>query len=152
MAQNYEVESLATNTTYQVRFLIGDTNVASGMALEDEEIEWLLSTEANIYMAAAAAADMIVTKINGSTGTGGTVGPITRKRIGQTDISYFNGRTAEQYLSLASTLRARGGTHQMPFAGGISATDKLTRELDTDRPAGRIRLGQFDSVDSIRER
>ena len=152
MAQTYEVENLATDETFQVRFLIGDTNTAAGMVLEDEEIDWLLSTEANVYMAAAAAADMIVTKIDGSTGTGGTVGPITRKRIGQTDISYFNGRTSEQYASLASSLRARGGTHQMPFAGGISATDKLTRELDLDRPAGRIRLGQFDSPDSIRER
>ena len=151
MAQSYDVANLASDETTQVRFLIGDTNATSGMALEDEEIAWLLSTEANVYMAAAAAADMIVTKINGSTGTGGTVGPITRKRIGQTDISYFNGRTSEQYGSLASTLRARGGTHQMPFAGGISVDDKAIRQADLDRPTGGIRRGMFDSPDSIPE-
>jgi hypothetical protein len=81
----------------------------------------------------------------------GTTGPITRKRIGQTDISYANGRTTEQYATLATTLRRRSN-HQMPFAGGISVADKYLREIDTDRPDGRIRGGMFDSVDSIRER
>jgi hypothetical protein len=150
MAQTYEVENLATSETFQVRFLIGDTNLTTGMMLEDEEIAWLLSTEANIYMAAAAAAEMVMTKMGGA--VVGATGPITRKRVGQTDITYANGRTSEQYSSLASSLRARGSNHQMPFAGGISVNDKYLREIDLDRPEGRIRLGQFDSPDSIRER
>ena len=150
MAQTYEVENISTDETYQVRFLIGDTNLSTGMLLEDEEIDWLLATEANVYMAAAMAADMIVTRMNGA--VVGATGPITRKRVGQTDITYANGRTSEQYGSLAGSLRARGSNHQLPFAGGISVSDKATREIDTDRPAGRIRLGQFDSPDAIPER
>lgn len=148
MAKTYDPAQLATSQVYQVRFLIGDTLVGTPPAgpvnrlvLDDAEIAWLLTREANVYMAAAAAAETIVQVINaGSTGNG----LVTRKRVGQTDISYANGKTAEDYSALAKQLRARSG-HQIGFAGGISASDKLTREQDTDRPVGRLRLGQFDS-------
>lgn len=149
MAQTYEPENIAASELFQVRFLIGDTDLNAGMVLQDEEIEWLLTQEANVYMAAAEAADKIIVAMRGA--TSGTSGAITRKRIGQTDISYANGKTSKEYETLAGMLRRRGRGHQLIFAGGISAADKLSRDLDTDRPTNRIRIGQFDSVDSIRE-
>lgn len=151
MAQTYTVEDIATDETYQVRFLVGDTNL-DAMVLQDEEIDWLLTQEANVYMAAAAAADKIILVMAGASGAVGTTGPVTRKRIGQTDISYANGRTSSQYETLAASLRRRGRSHQTIFAGGISQSDKDDRDLDTDRPtSGRIRAGQFDSIDAIPE-
>jgi hypothetical protein len=100
-------------------------------------------------MAAAAAADRIALIIAG--GAGAAAGFITRKRVGQTDISYANGRTESEYSALAKMLRGRGRTHQTLYAGGISVADKLLTTLDTDVPPGRIKLGQFDSPESIRE-
>jgi hypothetical protein len=44
MAQTYEPENIASSELFQVRFLIGDTDVTNGMVLEDEEIDWLLTT------------------------------------------------------------------------------------------------------------
>lgn len=155
MAKTYDPAQILTDETYQVRFLIGDTDVGtppSGpvnrLILYDEEIDWLISTEANVYMAAAAAADKIVLMMSSSSGSSGL---ITRKRVGQTDISYANGRTSKEYTALASVLRARGRSHQVIFAGGISQADKDARDLDTDRPTNRIRTGQFDSIDAMRE-
>jgi hypothetical protein len=147
MAKTYDPSQIATDETYQVRFLVGDTaappNVTPATAvLDDNEIDWLLATEANVYMAAAAAADAIVGVMNGA--ASGTTGVVTRKRVGQTDISYANGKTATEYSALAAQLRRRSG-HQVAFAGGISASDKRTRATDSDLPAGRLRLNQFDS-------
>lgn len=150
MSQTYEPTEIATDETYQVRFLVGDTNVES-MVLQDEEIDWLLTTEANVYMAAAAAADRIATSMSAVGFVAGTSGPITRKRVGQTDISYANGRTSKEYATLSADLRRRGRSHQTIFAGGISDADKLARDLDIDRPANRIRTGMFDSGDSLPE-
>lgn len=154
MAKTYDPAQLATSEVYQVRFLIGDTNVGTPPAgpvnrlvLDDAEIAWLLTQEANVYMAAAAAADTIVQILNGGSSSS-AAGLITRKRVGQTDISYANGKSAADYATLAKRLRARSG-HQVAFAGGISVADKLAREQDTDRPGGRLKLGQFDSPEAV---
>jgi hypothetical protein len=138
MAKTYRPENLSTSEKDAVRFLIGDTTTGS-MVLDDDEILYLLSVEANVWMAAASAADAVVGVING----GSTTGAVVRKRVGQTDISYANGKTAAEYADLAARLRKRSG-HQLPFAGGISASDKLTRSLDSDLPQGRLRSNQFD--------
>lgn len=148
MGQTYEPTQLATDETYQVRLLLGDT-VAGRMVLEDEEIDWFLSQEANVYMAAAAACDQISLILSAGAGASGVV---TRKRVGQTDISYANGRDAKGYTSLAASLRARGRTHQSLYAGGISVADKALRALDQDVPPGGIKRGQFDNTDAIPER
>lgn len=143
MAKTYRPEAIATSEKDQVRFLIGDNTVGppNRMVLDDDEILWLISQEANVYMAAATAADSIVAVMNGQSDAGGSV---TRKRVGQTDISYANGRTAKEYAALAVQLRRRSG-HRALFAGGISVSDKYQRAVDTDRPGGRLRLNQFDA-------
>lgn len=146
MAKTYVVESIATSEKDQVRFLIGDNYLGppNRMILDDDEILWLLSTEANVWMAAAAAADRIVFAMHGAEGANGAV---TRKRVGQTDISYANGRTVDEYKALAKSLRARSG-HQSIFAGGISVSDVAAREADTDRPQNRLKLDQFESPEA----
>lgn len=138
---SYDASQLAASELYQVRFLIGDTNTAAHV-LADAEIQWLLTQEANVYMAAAAACDAIIAKMNAATSS---TGAIIRKRIGQTDISYANGKTAGDYAAIQRTLRGRGRSHQTVFAGGISEADKLMRAQDTDRPrTNRIETGRFN--------
>lgn len=143
MAQTYTASLIASTPLYQVRFLLGD-NIAGKMILDDAEILWLISTEANVYMAAALAAGRIAAMLAASSGS--TVsGSITRKRVGNTDISYSaSGKTSKDFESLALTLFQRGRAHQTPWAGGISVSDKDTRWSDPDRPADGFRRGQFD--------
>jgi hypothetical protein len=145
MPKTYAPQDIATDTLMQVRFLIGD-NVEDKMIMDDAEIEWLISQHANVYMAAAAVCDSIAIKIATTDTASGKSGPILRKRVGQTDISYASasGRTSEEFKALGNMLRMRGSSHQMPFAGGISIADKTSRHEDTDRPRDGFRRGMFD--------
>lgn len=100
-----------------VRFLISDTNTNRQLVL-DEEIEWLLTQEMNVYMAAAAACRSLVIKAGG----------VRRKRISDFDISY----DVQFYARTMAELTARGSSYQIPYAGGISITDKQAQQADPD--------------------
>lgn len=119
-----------TTTKDQVRFLIQDTNT-SRQLVTDEEIEWLVSTEANVYTAAAMACETLVTK----------AGSIKSKWVGDLRIVY----DASYYRNLAMSLRARGSSHQVPFAGGISISDKQTQENDSDAVQPRAFRTELDN-------
>lgn len=54
MAATYEPNPAAATDRDRVRFLIGDTDTSDAQ-IEDEEIEWLLTEEENVYLAAARA-------------------------------------------------------------------------------------------------
>jgi hypothetical protein len=150
MPKTYAPQDIATDTLMQVRFLVGD-NVEDKMIMDDAEIEWLISEYANVYMAAAAVCDSIAMKISTTETASGKSGPILRKRVGQTDISYASGsgRTAEEFKALGRMLRARGSNYQMPYAGGISIADKHAREDDTDRPRDGFKRGMFDDPSGL---
>lgn len=102
---------------WQVRLYIFDTNT-NRQLFQDEEIDWIQTTEMNAFTMGAALCDMLVAKAGG----------IRRKRISDFDISY----DVEFYRSLAATLRARGAGHQVPYAGGISVSDKLAQQSNPD--------------------
>jgi cytochrome c1 len=122
----FTYQSGLDRTRDQVRFLIQDTNEALPL-FQDEEIDWMLTQEANVYMAAAALCDIRVTQVGGG-GKG-----IKRKKVGDLDITY----NADHYKALSATLKARGMGHQVPYAGGTSVTDKTAQKQNTDwvRPA-----------------
>lgn len=100
-----------------VRFLIADTNT-SRQLVQDEEIEWLLTQEMNVYMAAAACCRSLIVKAGG----------VRRKRISDFDISY----DVQFYVTTMAQLTARGSSHQVPYAGGISVADKQAQQADVD--------------------
>lgn len=101
----------------QVRFLISDTNIGRQL-VQDEEIEWLLTQEMNVYMAAAAACRSLIIKAGGT----------RRKRISDFDISY----DVSFYRTTMGELTARGSSYQIPYAGGISASDKMAQQSDVN--------------------
>lgn len=109
-----------------VRFLTQDTTDGA-MRLSDQEIAFLLSSEANVYMAAARAAEMLSQR------------SVTSKSIGELSLSY----SAEGYDKLASILRSRGRTHQTFSVGGLSISGKAVLESDTDAVTG-FRIGMHD--------
>lgn len=102
-----------------VRFLIQDTNT-SRQLVQDEEIEWMIGQEANIYMAASQICTQLVVKGGG--------GGVKRKKVGDLMIEY----DTAFYRALAGSLSARGVGHQVPYAGGISKTDKQLQQTDPD--------------------
>jgi hypothetical protein len=101
----------------QVRFLVQDTDPLRAL-FQDTEIDWVLEEEQNVYMAAARLCDIIIIRAR----------DIKRKRVGDLDIIY----DVDKYLTMANQFRARGLTYQMPFAGGISVSDKLVTSENSD--------------------
>jgi hypothetical protein len=114
----------------QVRFLIQDVQTNRQLAT-DEEINWVLSTEANIYMAAAAVCDVISSRYAGA----------KSRWIGDLRLVY----DPAHYRGLAASLRARGAGHQTPFAGGISVSDKMIQQQDADAVQPRSFRTQLDN-------
>jgi hypothetical protein len=130
MAWTYDTATLATSTLTQVRLLIQDTQTARQL-FQDEEINWAISAEANVYTAAAALCDMLVAK----------AGNVKSKSVADTSITY----DVQMYRGLASILRSRGAGHQVPFAGGISISDKEVQQQDTDAVQPRLFRGLADN-------
>lgn len=110
-----------TNSTIgarnQIRFLVRDTNVAKKL-FYDEEIDWTYTVEANVFCAAAALCESLAV----------ASGNIGKKKVGELSIEY----SPKMYRDLAGQLRARGAGHQVPYAGGISISDKEARQANTD--------------------
>lgn len=121
----------------QVRMWIQDTNV-NRQLFQDEEVDWSLKTEANVYTAAAALCDILVTQAGG--------GGVKSKKIGELAITY----DVQFYVTRGTMLRSRGCGHQIPYAGGISASDKATQQADTDwvQPSTMRKLGENPAAPS----
>lgn len=109
-----------------VRFLLQDTNT-NKQIVQDEEIEFALATEMNIYTAAALICTLLVSKSGG----------ISHKKIEDFAITYDVGF----YVALAGQLQARGAGHQIPYCGGISISDKAIQENDSDAAVPSFRRG-----------
>lgn len=136
MGATYVAAEIADVPLFQVRFLIRDTNTDRPL-FDDDEITWQISQEANIYTAAAGLCDILVTKAGG----------VKSKKVGELAITYDVGF----YRSLSANLRARGAGHQVPYAGGISVSDKQGQEADTDatKPSVFRRLNDNPATRSI---
>ena len=121
-----------------VRFLTQDTDTNRQLAT-NEEIDWVITQEMNVYMAAAS---MLQTIINRQAGIGS-------KKVGDLSIT-FDFASAEKRVGV---LKARGqASYQVPTAGGIGVADKQTLEGDSDWPKPFFKREQFDhngpSIDS----
>lgn len=120
-----------------VRFLIGDTQSDSPLST-DEEIEWSLSiNNDNIYRSAADIAEGIAAYFATQAETT-VIGPIREE----------NGRRAELYSKKAVELKRKAqekGSLTF-YAGGLSVSEKIARELDIDsvQPAFFVDMGNGD--------
>lgn len=106
----------------RVRFLIRDTVTATAL-VQDEEIAWVLTENANVYLAAAAICDVLG-------GSGGGARQIVRFSVDGESVEFERAR----YRDLAAELRRKGRMKGVaPFAGGISVAGKQALEDDADR-------------------
>lgn len=112
------------NNKDAVRFLVGDTDSDEEL-IQDEEILFILDTETNIYRAAANVAESIAAMFS------------RKADVSIGDYSESLSQQADNYLKLAERLRKTARKNiqfkGIPFAGGISKTDKEITQKDTDR-------------------
>jgi len=115
-----------------VRFAIGDT-ISSDPLLQDEEINYIISTNSSIADAAYYACIGIVAKLS----------RLADKSVGKIKISYSQKVT--QYQKLADKLYANAGIVVIPYAGGISVSDKQDMQSDTSIVQPSFKIGGFDN-------
>lgn len=136
MAWTYDVTKLTDPTLgplMRVRLLIGDTDTTD-QQLQDEEIAYFLSTEANGTMAASKAARSIGSKLARQ----------ADKQVGDLKISMS--AISQKYVALADELRGRGMTYQIPSAGGIFVAETEANESNGSLRHNAIRRGMHDYV------
>ena len=137
MTWTYNAASLTTTPATpsvvrdQVRFLIGDTDPASKQ-LEDEEIAFAISLRASTYGAAANCCRALATKA------------ARRADSAQGPLHTALSQITRNYQSMAA--RYENQAIVVPgFAGGISISDKMQREMDSDRVPPNFNIGMTDN-------
>lgn len=103
----------------QVRFLLQDTDCTSNI-FEDEEIAWVLTQEANIYMAAACLLDTAVNQSSGS---------LQSKKVGDLSLAFGLKETRERIKWLRAKGRSR---YEVPSMPAQFRDEKRTHREDTD--------------------
>ena len=106
----------------EVRVLIGDTNECDKL-LYDGEIEYLLTRYNNSPVTAAIqACELIWAKFS----------RLTNETVGSVSIQFAEKAKGIQALQ-KMLMQRQAMTNCMPYAGGISRSDKQTEEQNTDR-------------------
>lgn len=132
MSWVYDV-SLTTGKD-QIRLLIGDIDI-SDQQLQDEEIAYFISTEANVYQAASRCAMALCARYRRKADS---------KQVGDLKLVYKS--TADGYAKLSDELQSRGMTHQIPSAGGIKVGEQSAYENNTGLRHNAIKRGMNDYV------
>ena len=116
MSFSYDV----TTNRGKVRWLVQDTTdtTARPALMQDAEVDYALTTEMNVFMAAALCADVLASRFRGTASK--TVGGLSIRY----DQTFWEG--------IAKQLRARGSTHQVISAGGWNKDDRDTYFEDAD--------------------
>ena len=122
MTWSYDPTTLSTNKTAQVRLLVGDT-VSTSPQMQDEEIAFSLTQRGSVYGAAADICRALAAKLSREADT---VDKDLRTMLSSKSKAY-----ATRARELEVQAKARGGG--LPYAGGISVSDKIIQELNLDR-------------------
>lgn len=110
-----------TKAKDQIRLLIGDTESTDPL-LQDEEITFHANGQSGLYRQAAACARAIA----------GTFSRRVDRSVGQLKLS--SGQQAKAYHDLAQSLMRQAARQDaVPYAGGLSISDKEGVEDNTDR-------------------
>ncbi len=124
-----------------VRVLVDD-RTESGHRLSDETIAWLLTSEANLWYAAAAAADTLASQFADA---------VTTKQVGDLRLTKGDnvGNVAGSYRTLAARLRRTAAMNgAAPFSGGIGKAANRTANDDTDWAKPQFAVAMHDNPPS----
>lgn len=129
-----------TDTKDAVRFLLSDTNGDGlGFMLSDQEILYCISQEGGALRAAALGAEQIAASFSGPRN-------ISEKRVGDLLIKFGSAGKGinSDWYDVAAALRRRAAMNVIPYAGGVSASDKVSNQDDMGVTHPAFRRGQFD--------
>lgn len=129
----YDPAAIATSQLYQVRTLIADVN-AKDQLLWDEQINFALTQRGNIYSAAADCCRQIAAKYSRDI-------DLTEGLLHKT---YSVRQKAFADRAQELDMRAKFTGKGLPYAGGISRSDKRLREQDSDRVMPQFMIGLTD--------
>ncbi len=135
MACSYDA-SLPTDKD-QVRFLLQDTDCTQNI-FEDEEIAWVLTQEANIYMAAACLLDTAVNQSSGS---------LSSKKVGDLSLSFGLAETRQRIKDLRAKGRSR---YELPSMPAQFREEKRSHREDTDLVPPQFTKEMHD-IDRLRD-
>lgn len=129
-----------------IRFEIQDTNAAAPL-LDDGEIKYAIRegapstplSQGEVFAAAARCCEALARRFAAQADT----------QFGSIKTTYS--KQAEVYAERAIELRKRAQGSHAPFAGGLSVSEKESRESETDRVASRFKIGQFQRGNSSSE-
>lgn len=135
MVWSYVPAQLAASTKDQVRLLIGDV-LSTDPQMQDEEIVFAISNNSSIAGAAADCCTALASKFARS--------PDQKSAALQVNFSQLS----KQYALMAVYYRNQAaiGGSAMPYAGGISLTDKLNQEQNSDRVSPQFTIGMQDDL------
>jgi hypothetical protein len=114
MPWTYDPSQLPTSTLYQVRAEIQDTNINNQMLL-DEEINYAISSERNMWSAAARCCEMIARRLLMK----------ADPKLGRA-MQVVYSKAAMQYFGMARMLRSKAMGTVAPYVGGMTVNDKET--------------------------
>lgn len=121
-----------------VRFLIGDTDNTSQL-VTDEEIAYMLTQEGSTSSAAARVCRSLAAKY----------ARFMDQSVGDLNISYS--QRFKQFSEMAAKLESDASSRVgIPYAGGISQSDKDSRESDTDRVLPASKVGVHDYYNGLK--
>ncbi len=134
MTWSYATAQLATSKLMQVRFLIGDTQPSDPL-VQDEEVAFALSQRTSPYGAAAILCRAISARLSREADT---VDKDLRTTLSARATAYA--RRAADYEAQANIF---GGA--TPYAGGVSISDKVINERNTDRVQPQFTIDMDDN-------
>jgi hypothetical protein len=103
----------------KVRLLIGEIDI-NNTNIQDEEIQFFIDEEANVYMAASMAALAIARKLQ--------AGGLEDLKVGETRLRTKN---VGQLEALANRLRERGSAYKLVSAGGVYVADRTAYDANS---------------------
>ena len=116
MSFSYKLAEGLPDERDQVRLIVSDAD-RTNFLMHDEEIDFFLGQEPNIYWTAAAVANTMITRLSGAF--------LEDQKVGETRI---RAKRINELKLLIDQWRARGAAHQLPSAGGIFRDEQ--RALD----------------------
>lgn len=141
MTFTYNAASITTDLA-KVRLMIGDKDSADPL-LQDEEINYFLSLNADPTRAAALAARAIA----------GNFSKLADKSVESVSVKYS--QKAEGYFKLANHLESQSaltGRMAGPSATGIRISQIDAANAQSDRPAPDVQKGMFKNPDDVSPR
>lgn len=137
MTWTYTISALGTSPLFQLRSIIGDV-VEAAPQFQDEELAVFLGASPTLDSVNGAAVTALRALANRYSRS-------ADRAAGNTSIKYS--QIAKAYTVQANAL-ARSGQSTfaaMPYAGGISKTDKLNQVFNTDRVQPQFELDMDDN-------